>query len=210
MGLIVKINEKLNLVSTLVTPDGVAYVHASPLPYEVVEENCVLLGSLFSNFLGLVGTIGAPRVAAMMLRQRLARENPEATGPTLLDAMMRTATYIWLTDEGWKTLPLSVALKQGVLPVELWRDVEGELVFFIVNSAIQRANLLKATLKSVLAMYTAQLTSSTATEFRASLPILTTEETTEPVSPAEPEPTSPVQAQDGELDPPPATSFIPS
>ncbi|HAF4711160.1 TPA: hypothetical protein G8O14_005187, partial [Salmonella enterica] len=46
----VKIDRKLNFVSTITRDDGsLVYLHIVPFPYEVVEENCVLLGNLFNT-----------------------------------------------------------------------------------------------------------------------------------------------------------------
>ena len=75
MGLIVKIDKKLNLVTNITREDGsIVYLHVTPFPYEVVEEHCLLLGNLFTNFISQVGGLGAARVAAMMLRKKLQRE----------------------------------------------------------------------------------------------------------------------------------------
>lgn len=177
------INNRLNLVSTLNRADGsIAYIHAVPLPFEVVEENCVLLGNLFSNFMGLVGTIGAPRVAGMMLRKRISSDRAAgiipADGPTVVDAIQRTSTFIYSDKGEWKTIPLTVALTQELLSPEEFRDVEGELVFFMVASAIQRANLIPITVGKSLAMYSAQLTSSSITEWKNSLPTSSSEKST--------------------------------
>lgn len=73
-----KIDKKLNLVSNITRSDGsIVYLHVTPFPYEVVEEYCVLLGNLFTNFIAQVGPLGSARVAAMMLRKRL-RQDMEA------------------------------------------------------------------------------------------------------------------------------------
>lgn len=70
-----KIDRKLNFVSTITREDGsLVYLHVVPFPYEVVQENCVLLGNMFHNFFTSVGTTAAPRVAAMMLEK-----HPEST-----------------------------------------------------------------------------------------------------------------------------------
>jgi hypothetical protein len=43
----------------------------------VVEEHCLLLGNLFTNFISQVGGLGAARVAAMMLVKSSARAGSE-------------------------------------------------------------------------------------------------------------------------------------
>jgi hypothetical protein len=75
-----KIDKKLNLVSNITRGDGsIVYLHVTPFPYEVVEEYCVLLGNLFTNFIAQVGPLGSARVA-MMLRKGSGRHGSEETG----------------------------------------------------------------------------------------------------------------------------------
>ncbi|EPE8148685.1 hypothetical protein ACSOQ2_004496, partial [Yersinia enterocolitica] len=50
-----------------------------------------------------------------------------------------------------------------------YRDTEGEIVFFMVSSAIQKRELIAPTVGTVISMYGGQLTSSNAMEFRVSL-----------------------------------------
>ena len=170
-----KIDRKLNFVSTITRDDGsLVYLHVTPFPYEVVEVNCVLLGNLFNNFFTMVGTVGAPRVAAMMLRQTLKAQQENAGDQagtlTLLDDIERLTTVIWNADGAWRPVTLKAAFEQGVITAEEYREVEGEVVFFMVSSAIQKANLLAGTMGKVLEMYSGQLVSSNVTAFRDSLP----------------------------------------
>lgn len=170
-----KIDKKLNLVSTIERDDdSLVYLHIVPLPYEVVEINCVLLGSLFNRFFSLVGGMGAPRVAAMMLRaeinDRLAL-NPELAGkPTIIDDIHRMISVIWSDDGEWKKTTLDDALKRNILTEEELREVEGELVFFTVGFAIQKANLVIPTVGKALEAYSGQLTSLNTTAYLDSLP----------------------------------------
>ncbi|HGK7507599.1 TPA: hypothetical protein ACJ569_003559 [Kluyvera cryocrescens] len=177
----VKIDRKLNFVSTVIREDGtLLYLHAVPLPYEVVEENCVLLGSMFNNFFSMVGGIGAPRVAAMMLRKALkAQQEREPGAPTIIDDMQRLTTVVWNDDGVWKTTPLDTAFKQGIISPDEYREVEGEVVFFMVASAIQKANLIAATVGQALDAYNGQLTSLTSTGYRDSLPTSKTDTDTQ-------------------------------
>ncbi len=179
-----KIDRNLNLVSTINRDDGsLVYLHIVPFPYEVVEENCVLLGRMFNQFFTQVGSVGAPRVAAMMLRQVLkaqqeSGELPAGT-PTLIDDIQRLTSVIYSEGGAWRQIPLEAAFKQGILTPEEYREVEGEAVFFMVSSAIQKANLIAPTVGRALEMYSGLLTSSSATAYRDSLPTSKTEETTQ-------------------------------
>ncbi|HEE9909072.1 TPA: hypothetical protein R8G48_002098 [Citrobacter braakii] len=167
-----KIDKKLNLVCTVSRDDGtLVYVHTSPFPYEVVEEHCLMLGSLFTSFIAQVGGLGAARVAAMMLRKKIKKEQ-EVTGqdgPNIVDEIQRQTTVIFNDNGQWKSVPLDSAMKQGIISADEFREVEGEIVFFMVSSAIQKPELIKPTVGSVIGMFGGQLTLSTATEWRGSL-----------------------------------------
>lgn len=190
-----KIDKKLNLVSNITRSDGsIVYLHVTPFPYEVVEEYCVLLGNLFTKFISQVGGLGAARVAAMMLRQSLKAEidSGRQAGPTLVDEIQRLTVVIHNDGGQWKTVPLEVAFKQGIIDPDEYREVEGEVVFFMVSSAIQKASLLAPTVGTVIKMYDGQLTSSSVTAYRDSL------QTSNP--------DTDTQTQNA----PPETSYIPS
>lgn len=170
-----KIDKKLNFVSTITRDDGsMVYLHVVPFPYEVVEQNCVLLGNLFNNFFTLVGTVGAPRVAAMMLRNiiKSRQENGDIApgAPTIIDDIQRLTTVIWNDNGMWKPSPLDAAFKNGLITPDEYREIEGEIVFFMVSSAIQKANLVEGTMGHALKMYSGQLVSLSITEYLDSLP----------------------------------------
>ena len=173
-----KIDKKLNLVTNITREDGsIVYLHVTPFPYEVVEEHCLLLGNLFTNFISQVGGLGAARVAAMMLRQKLKREqelrdeaNQQAQqAPTIVDEIQRLTSVIWNDGGAWKTTSFDVAMKQGIISPDEYREVEGEVVFFMVSSAIQKAQLIAPTVGSVIGMYGGRLESLSVTAFRDSL-----------------------------------------
>lgn len=172
-----KIDKKLNLVSTI-NRDGALpiYLHVLPFPYEVVEEHCFLLGNMFNSFITQVGNLGSVRVAAMMLRKALSNQEQEkdketqtTQPPSIIDEIQRLTNVVYNDGDQWKTAPLEVAFKQGIIEPDEYREVEGEVVFFMVSSAIQKRNLLKPTVGAVIGMYGGQLTVSSVTEFRDSL-----------------------------------------
>ncbi|EMF8384841.1 hypothetical protein V4E41_005703 [Klebsiella variicola] len=189
-----KIDKKLNLVTNITREDGsTVYLHVTPFPYEVVEEHCILLGNLFTKFISQVGGLGAARVAAMMLRQSLKAEiDSGRTGPNIVDEIQRLTVVIHNVGGQWKTTPLEVAFNQGIIDPDEYREVEGEVVFFMVSSAIQKASLIAPTVGTVIKMYDGQLTSSSVTAYRDSLQT-SNPDTDTPTQNAQPE-----------------TSFIPS
>ncbi|WES88776.1 hypothetical protein [Dickeya fangzhongdai] len=168
-----KIDKKLNLVSNITRDDGsIVYLHVTPFPYEVVEEHCLLLGNLFTQFISQVGGLGSVRVAAMMLRKKLQQERAagNAAGPSIVDEIQRLTAVIYNENGQWKSVPYDSALKQGVITPDEYREVEGEVVFFIVSSAIQKRDLIAPTVGAVIGMFGGQLTVLSVTEFRDSLP----------------------------------------
>ncbi|HDL8114534.1 hypothetical protein ABDK05_10285 [Yersinia enterocolitica] len=167
-----KIDKNLNLVSTISRDGGnPVYLHVTPFPYEVIEENCLLLGNMFSSFISQVGGLGSARIAAMMLRKKLKQDQElsGASGPTIVDDIQRLTTVIYNDNGEWKSSPFDAAMNNGVITADEYRDTEGEIVFFMVSSAIQKKELIAPTVGRVIDMYGGQLTSSNATEFRASL-----------------------------------------
>ncbi|EOU3148868.1 hypothetical protein AB8884_19970 [Yersinia enterocolitica] len=167
-----KIDKNLNLVSTISRDGGnPVYLHVTPFPYEVIEENCLLLGNMFSSFISQVGGLGSARIAAMMLRKKIKQDQDlsGASGPTIVDDIQRLTTVIYNDSGEWKSSPFDAAMKNGVITADEYRGTEGEIVFFMVSSAIQKKELIAPTVGTVIGMYGGQLTSSNATEFRASL-----------------------------------------
>ncbi|MHB7032566.1 hypothetical protein ACYCII_16510 [Enterobacter roggenkampii] len=170
-----KIDKKLNLVTNITREDGsIVYLHVTPFPYEVVEEHCLLLGNLFTNFISQVGGLGAARVAAMMLRKKLQREQElrgedNQQAPTIVDEIQRLTSVVWNDGGTWKTTSFDAAMKQGIISPDEYREVEGEVVFFMVSSAIQKAHLIAPTVGSVIGMFGGQLVSLNVTAFRDSL-----------------------------------------
>ncbi|WP_347004205.1 hypothetical protein [Enterobacter roggenkampii] len=170
-----KIDKKLNLVTNITREDGsIVYLHVTPFPYEVVEEHCLLLGNLFTNFISQVGGLGSARVSAMMLRKKLKREQElrgedNQQAPTIVDEIQRLTSVVWNDGGTWKTASFEVAMKQGIISPDEYREVEGEVVFFMVTSAIQKAHLIAPTVGSVIGMFGGQLVSLSVTAFRDSL-----------------------------------------
>lgn len=175
-----KIDQSLNLVATVERESVPLYVYVTPFPYEVIEQYYGILGQTFSRFYQDIGQIGSPRVAGMMLREAAKAAMPDGyTGNTVFDEIYRLSRVVTLVNGEWKSYPLAQALEKEIISKEEWRDVEGEVCFFIVSCAMQKRNLIPALVGKVLSMYGAQLTSSSVTAFLASLPTSKTEDAPE-------------------------------
>lgn len=168
-----KIDQSLNLVSIVEREVNPLYVYVTPFPYETIENHYPILARAFSQFYQDVGQVGAPRVAAMILRSLIkASRAPGDDSPTLVDEIGRMTQVVAWDGRTWRQYPLDAALQRSVITLEEWRDIEGEVCFFIVGSAMQKRSLIPSLVGGVLSMYSAQLTSSTCMEFLASLPTL--------------------------------------
>lgn len=166
-----KIDQSLNLVSIVERDVFPLYVYVTPFPYETVENYYPILARAFSQFYQDVGQIGAPRVAAMILRKLLkGMQLPDDGSPTLVDEISRMSQVVAWDGSAWKQYPLASAIDRGVITQDEWRDIEGEVCFFIVGSAMQKRSLIPSLVGGVLSMYSAQLTSLSCMEYRASLP----------------------------------------
>lgn len=143
----VKIDRKLNFVSTITRDDGsLVYLHIVPFPYEVVEENCVLLGNLFNNFFSLVGSVGAPRVAAMMLR-KIIKARQEAGD--LQPGTPNTGKF---------TVLICRVSAQVIRSYSQYNRVRGKLTrycnkFWITRSVVMLRDLLFITIPAVMRLY---------------------------------------------------------
>lgn len=166
-----KIDQSLNLVSTVERDSFPLYVYVTPFPFEVIEQYYGILGQTFSRFYQDIGQLGSTRVAGMMLREAARAAMPEGfTGTTVIDEIERFTTVVSYVNGGWQRMPLSQALEKEIITKEEWRDVEGEVCFFIVNCAMQKRHLIPVLVGKTLAMYGAQLTPLSVTAFLGSLP----------------------------------------
>lgn len=178
-----KIDQSLNLVSTVERDLFPLYVYVTPFPHEVIEQYYGILGQTFSRFYQDIGQLGSTRVAGMMLREAARAAMPEGfTGTTVIDEIDRFTSVLAFVNGKWQRYPLAQALEKKIIDVEEWRDVEGEVCFFIVNCAMQKRHLIPSLVGKVLAMYGAQLTPLSSTAFLASLPTSKPEETQEPTT----------------------------
>ncbi|KWQ61519.1 hypothetical protein AH91_24025, partial [Salmonella enterica subsp. enterica serovar Tennessee] len=107
--------------------------------------------------------------------------------PNIVDEIQRLTTVIWNDNGTWKTSSLEAAFRQEIITDDEYREVEGEVVFLLVSSAIQKANLIAPTVGKALDMYSGQLVSLSAMAYRDSLPTSKTATDT-PTPEALPEP----------------------
>lgn len=168
-----KIDQALNLVTTIDQGDSPypIYVYVTPFPVAVVEQYHEILGATLSKFYNLIGDLGAVRTAAMMLRKAEKTFYPNGyDGPGFFDEIIRLTQVAQFKDGKWKKIPLESALNSGVITDDEWRDVEGEVCFFIVSSAMQKRTLLAPLTGRALRPFGALLTPLSVTAYLDSLP----------------------------------------
>jgi hypothetical protein len=174
-----KINKKLNIV--IDTEHG--SVHAMPIGYAVFEKYFEEIAATFDALYSVVGSLAAPRVAALELRKlsqaRGTWDGEEGVANGLMQEIYRLANYTYLEKgEGWKTMPLYDAIKEGKINEQEKGEVANALVFFTCASSMHREPNKVFALHSMTQYWGGQTTLLDCTEYAASLPTPTAAEST--------------------------------
>jgi hypothetical protein len=173
----------LNLVLTVEDDEGgvLAHVHATPIGRETFERYYDVLTQTYAAMMERgVGwmALNGQKVAALMLRDvakaNNAWEGQKGVEAGLLAEIRRLANVMTLGPNGWQLTPLQVVLDQGQFEEEDAAEVESACVFFTVLSSA----MSKKGRKAAFGMFDGRLTSSTASEYRSSLPISRPDEPT--------------------------------
>ena len=153
----------------------IAYVHSTPLPAETVEKHFLILGQTFSAIFNQgLGAAAGPGMA-MRLMKRIAQRTGEWEGDDgvergVIEEMRRCTMVIVPGPSGWTPIPLQVAVDRKVIDDEDRMEVENAIVFFIsVSGTLFRAER-KTMLQSACDLWSAQISSLSASAFAASLP----------------------------------------
>jgi hypothetical protein len=167
-----KIARNMNFVLPVETDMGKGYVHATPISKEVYREHFYILSKTFSAiFSEGLGVVAGPRVAYLMLEKISQNEKvwDGETGVknTLLNEIIRLSNLVYPVDEkGWDTVPLDVAIERQVIDPD---EAVGELVFFTCVSSINKPHQAKEVMDQVAGLWGSAISSSTLTEWIASL-----------------------------------------
>ncbi len=192
-----KINESLNLVVPVRSDDKGTIIHAyhSPISREVFEANYRVLAATKSSLTAkgvhfLMDT--GPRIASLTLRDEGkkdaadrgeldARGNPLDGGASALEAeIKRLTTILAPSPTGWKNLPVDIAIAQGVIDAEEWDEAASGIAFFTCHFAMAPRANRKRIADATASVLQGSITSSSLSEFVASLPRLTPEESSAP------------------------------
>lgn len=202
-----KIDEKRNLVLPVVTDrittkkDGNdvteevvrTYAYHTPIARETFEANYRILAATKSS-LAAKGShylmSSGPRIAALTLKDEGRKDaasrglfdgdgNPKDEETAALFAEIKRLTNILCPGaSGWDLLPVDTAISTGKIDSEDWEEVASSIVFFTCHYAMARKADREMVAKGTANLLDAQVTSSTPTEFAASLQTSTQAEPT--------------------------------
>jgi len=202
-----KINEKRNLALPIVTEnvtkkiegkdvtESVVRVWAfhSPVSREVFEANYRILAAtksaLASKGSHYLMTSG-PRIAALTLKDEGRKDAAERGSfdkdgnivdeetPALLSEIKRLTMILCAGANGWDMLPVDTAISAGKIDSEDWEEALSSIVFFICHYAMARKADRETTARATASLLGASITSSSITEYLASLQTSTPAEPT--------------------------------
>lgn len=176
-----QVDRKLNLVVPIQRPEGPIYVHSTPISREVFERHFLVMSKTFAALWdqGLHITVG-PRVAGLMLKQQAERlgiwEGPEGVEAGLMAEIRRLSNVAMPGASGWTLVPFQLAIDKGQIDPDEAAEVEGELVFFTLECSLRKRAQLPVFVRAMNDRWGSLSTSLSATEYAASLPISTKEE----------------------------------
>lgn len=181
-----KINRDLNLVIEIPRDKINVYIHSSPLSRAVFETHFEIMAKVFTAIYteGYGSTVG-PRIAAKLLRKISQNlnvwEGPEGVEATLSNEVKRLSTFISPGEKGWEQTTLDDAVRRKLIDEEEWDEVENNLVFFILASAVHRKVDRVPLLESAASLWGGRLVSLSPMAFINSLPTLKEGEISQPL-----------------------------
>jgi hypothetical protein len=171
-----RINGKLNLVIPVDgTASGTVYVHSTPISRDVFERHFrVLARSFAAIYQERLNIFAGPRVSKLLLQQTAEElglwDTPGGVRDALIPEIFRLTNVAVANGNGWETIPYHEAVAKKLLDEDDAAEVENAVCFFICNSAIMRRDQLPAILDGMTSLWGALTTSSTCSEYAASLP----------------------------------------
>ncbi|HET8689767.1 MAG TPA: hypothetical protein VFM18_24445 [Methanosarcina sp.] len=135
-----KINKQLNLVVPIDSEEGEIYFYSSPIHREVFKKYSLVICKAFTELLqnGLE-TTGA-QIAANHLEEVAISmgkwEGEHGVKNGLMEEIARLTNVLVLTDEGWDTVPVNLALSRGFISEDDWEEAKQRIVFFTLVSVM--------------------------------------------------------------------------
>ena len=182
-----KLNPQLNLVIPIEQDGGTIYVHSTPPSAEIFDRYFLPISKTFAEIYNSgLGITAGPRVAAKYLKkvsmEMGAWDGPIGVEAGLISEFRRLSNVI---DTDGQILPLQDLVDKKVIDAEDWSEVENALSFFCVASCMHLKKERRPVLEGAAALWGAQITSLSCTEYRDSLRTSTKAENTgEKLAPA--------------------------
>ena len=170
-----KISRDLKLVVPIEGEDGsVSYVHAVPLSEAAYGANWQIIMRAWSTMMNnSASPDAAVRAAPYALRDAAValygEGRAEEKRTALINEVMRGATFISASPDGFRPAPYYNAVKNGAISSDDARDVEGVLVFFILVSANLEPKRRAVFLNGLKYFVDASVVSLSSTEYVNSL-----------------------------------------
>jgi hypothetical protein len=175
----VQIDEKFRLVLPVrVADDGTPLLrlYHTPISREIFEANYRIIGATFSALMQPSARIGAPRIAALRLRDEGAADAREhGTVPAdggavaLLGEIKRLSCVLAPQGAQWTMVPVDAAIAQGIIDDEEWGEAESALVFFTCLYTMVTKKERGKMIGAVVSAIGGEITSLQPMEFAASL-----------------------------------------
>lgn len=173
-----KINKALNLVLAVERDGFTVHVHSTPISEEVFENYYLPLSKTFAAIYDEGLSLSAPRIAGVMLKDFAKRlgmwEGEEGVQNGLLKEIERLTNVIVPGENGgFVSMPLESAINRDKISAEEYREIFGQIIFFIVISAIHKKAAIPAFLEAMTRMWGGETTYSNSTEYGDYLMTLT-------------------------------------
>lgn len=166
-----KLDRRLRLVLPIERETGALYAHAEPLSAEQFHHYYLPLAKTFAKiYKENLGVVAGPRVAAMLLREVAAEMGRgEEVEASLIGELKRLTNVLGPTEKGWEAVPLEDAVRNNLIDADEASEVENAVCFFTLVWHMHRKAERAEIMASAAAIWDAQLTSSSCTDYIASL-----------------------------------------
>lgn len=176
-----KIDKSLNLIVPIKSNDGEIYFHHTPILRETFKKYSLVICKTFTELLQNGLELTGAKIAAMQLEEVAIKigkwEGKEGVKDGLMEEITRLTNIICLTQNGWETLPVSIAISRDYVSEEDWEEAKQRIVFFTLICAMTTQAVKEDLLSIMNSSWGTRTESLSCMEFIASLQTLKDAET---------------------------------